>query len=71
VQGMRRGGGLRRRRGARRRRRGSRGAAWERMGAEEVLEDGKVGHGCVHHLREMVVGELGRDEVPTPELVFA
>jgi len=41
------------------------------MGGEEVLENGKVGHGRVHHLREMVVGELGRDEVPAPELLFA
>ena len=46
-------------------------ATWERIGSEEILENGKVGHGCVHHLREPVVGELGGDQVPTPELVFA
>ena len=40
------------------------------MRAEEVLEDGKVRHGRVHHLREAVVGELGHDEVPAPELVL-
>lgn len=38
--------------------------------AEEVLEDGKVRHGGVDHLREVVVGELGRDEVPAPELLL-
>jgi hypothetical protein len=41
------------------------------MSSEEVLQNGKVGHGRVHHLREPVVGELGGDQVPTPELVFA
>jgi hypothetical protein len=45
-------------------------AAWRRVGAQEVLEDGEVRHGRVHHLREVVVGELGRDEVPAPELVL-
>jgi hypothetical protein len=41
------------------------------MSSEEVLQYGKVGHRRVHHLREPVVGELGGDQVPTPELVFA
>jgi hypothetical protein len=41
------------------------------VSSEEVLEYGEVGHGGVHHLREAVVGELGGDEVPTPELVVA
>ena len=45
-------------------------AAWRRVGAQIVLEDGEVRHGRVHHLREVVVGELGRDEVPAPELVL-
>jgi hypothetical protein len=57
-----------RRRGARRRSRrhgrvrweGTR-ATWERISSEEVLEYGKVGHRCVHHLCEPVVGELGGD----------
>jgi hypothetical protein len=40
------------------------------MGAEEVLEDGKVCHGRIDHLREAVVGKLGHDEVPAPELVL-
>ena len=54
--------------------RGGRGAGdpyWGRVGSEEVLEDRKVRHGRIHHLREMVVGELGGDEVAAPELVLA
>ena len=54
--------------------RGGRGAGdpyWGRMGSEEILEDRKVRHGRIHHLREMVVGELGGDEVAAPELVLA
>jgi len=39
--------------------------------SEVVLEDRKVRHGRVHHLREVVVCEFGRDEVATPELVLA
>jgi hypothetical protein len=41
------------------------------MSSEEVLEYGEIGHGGVHHLGEAVVGELGGDQVPTPELVLA
>jgi hypothetical protein len=44
--------------------------AWRGVGTEEVLEDGEVRHGSVYHLREVVVGELCRDEVPAPELVL-
>ena len=54
--------------------RGGRGAGdpyWGRVGSEEILEDRKVRHGRIHHLREMVVGELGGDEVAAPELVLA
>ena len=55
-----------RHRGARRRRSGVRrwegtSATWERMSSEEVLQYGKVGHGCVYHLGVPVVGELGGD----------
>ena len=42
-----------------------------RVRAKEVLEDRKVRHGRVYHLRELVVGKFGRDDVPTPELVLA
>jgi hypothetical protein len=68
VQGMR--GGLVRlvgRCGAHRSRHGkvrwedTRAATWERMSSEEVLEYGKVGHRCAHHLSEPVVGEPGGD----------
>ena len=45
-------------------------AARRGMSAKEVLEDGKVRHGSVDHLREAVVGELGRDKVPAPELLL-
>ena len=45
-------------------------AARRDVGAKEVLEDGKVRHGSVDHLREAVVGELGRDKVPAPELLL-
>ncbi|KAI9452406.1 non-heme dioxygenase in morphine synthesis N-terminal-domain-containing protein [Lactarius psammicola] len=38
---------------------------------EVVLDDRKVCHGCVHHLREVAVGELGGNEVAAPELVLA
>ena len=41
------------------------------MRSEEVLENGEIGHGCVYHLCEPVVGELGGNDVPTPELVLA
>ena len=41
------------------------------MGSEVVLEDRKVRHGRVRHLREVIVGELGRDEVAAPEVVLA
>ena len=40
------------------------------VGAKKVLEDGEVRHGRVHHLREVVVDKLGRDEVPAPELLL-
>jgi hypothetical protein len=46
-------------------------AYWRDVGSEVVLEDGKVRHGRVHHLREVVVGELGGDEVSAPELLLA
>ena len=46
-------------------------AYWGDVGGEVVLEDGKVRHGRVHHLREVVVGELGGDEVPAPEMLLA
>ncbi len=39
------------------------------MSAKEVFEDGEVRHGSVDHLREVVVGELGRNKVPAPELL--
>ena len=71
MRWVRRRRGAPRRRGSRVRRWEGTGASWERMSSEEVLQYGKVGHGRVHHLREPVVGELGRDQVPTPELVFA
>ena len=41
------------------------------VGGEVVLEDRKVRHGRVHHLRKVVVGELGCDEVAAPEVVLA
>ena len=45
-------------------------AARRGVSAKEVFEDGEVRHGSVYHLREVVVGELGRDEVPAPELLL-
>ena len=46
-------------------------AAGRRVSSEEVLQYGEIRHGCVHHLCEPVVSELGSDDVPTPELLFA
>jgi len=46
-------------------------AVGRHVGGKEVLEDGIVGRGRAHHLREVGVGELGHDEVPAPEQVFA
>ncbi len=37
--------------------------------AKEVFEDREIRHGSVDHLCEAVVGDLGRNEVPTPELL--
>jgi hypothetical protein len=54
--------------------RGGRGAGDSyrgRVGGEKVLEDGKVRYGRIHLLHEVVIGELGGDEVATPELVLA
>ena len=45
-------------------------AARRGVGAKKVLEDGKVRHGSVDHLREAVVGELGRNKIPAPELLL-
>ena len=40
------------------------------MRGEKVLEDGKIGHGRIHHLLKVVICELGSDEVSVPELVI-
>jgi len=45
-------------------------AARRGVSAKEVFEDGEVRHGSVDHLREVVVGELGRDKVSAPELLL-
>lgn len=41
------------------------------MRSEEVLEDGEIGHGRVHHLLKVIICKLGSDEVSAPELVVA
>jgi len=40
------------------------------VSAKEVFEDVEIRHGSVDHLREAVVGELGRGKVPAPELLL-
>lgn len=40
------------------------------MSSEKVFEDGEIGHRSVHHLYEMVIGELGSYEIAAPELIF-
>ena len=41
------------------------------MCSEEVLEDGEICHGRVHHLLKVIICKLGSDEVSAPELVVA
>jgi len=38
--------------------------------AKEVFEDGEVRHRSVDHLCEAVIGDLGWDKVPMPELLW-
>ena len=45
-------------------------AARRGVSAKEVFEDGEVCHRSVDYLHEAVVGELGRDKVPMPELLL-
>lgn len=43
---------------------------WAAVGKEEVLEDGKVGHGRVDHGRKRVVAILGDHDIASPCVGF-